>query len=298
MNPKPRRIVSAIHLLLRLSLLTFLAIGGTLTNAAGTVQPTGSVCPADSVGTYSVRGFYAGPVGAYTGSTNQAACDAMAESRVMPPNASGMVNTNKRGLVSVYAGHTYCTAVYTTERIPCNPPYSAAQCAPGDAVLDQEQITPPSQCQCNVSYEPNGPATACVVPPTEEQSCSTANPVQPGTGRKRFTETDYAGAGAHPLNLTRHYSSRWTDSAAATGLAPIAAWDGGWRHSYQASLTQRADGSLRAMRPDGTMLGFTASANVANTWTAAGSRDTVTALVQAGTRTGYTLVHKHASNET
>ena len=128
--------------------------------------------------------------------------------------------------------------------------------------------------------------------PTEERSCSTANPVQPGSGRKRFTETDYAGAGAHPLSLTRHYSSRWTDGAAATGLAAIAAWDGGWRHAYQASLVQRSDGSLRALRPDGTMLGLTASATVANTWTASpgsGSRDTVTALIDtAGQRTGYT----------
>jgi YD repeat-containing protein len=126
--------------------------------------------------------------------------------------------------------------------------------------------------------------------PDDERSCSTAHPVQPGSGRKRFTETDYAGAGVHPLTLTRHYSSRWTDSAAATGLAPIAAWDGGWRHAYQASLTPRSDGSLRAYRPDGSMLGLTASTATANTWTASGSRDTVTALVDAlGTRTGYTL---------
>jgi YD repeat-containing protein len=126
--------------------------------------------------------------------------------------------------------------------------------------------------------------------PTEERTCKTTNPVQPGSGRKRFTETDYTGAGAHPLTLTRHYSSRWTDGAVVTGVAPIAAWDGGWRHSYQASLTPRADGSLRAWRTDGTMLGFTASTTVANTWTAIGSRDTVTALVDAvGQRTGYTL---------
>ncbi len=122
--------------------------------------------------------------------------------------------------------------------------------------------------------------------PVDEMTCRTKNPVQPGTGRKRFTETDYAGAGAHALILSRHYSSLWTDS---TGTASIAA-GALWRHSYQASLTRRNDGSLRAFRPDGTMLGFTASATVANTWTAAGSRDTVTAQVDAvGTRTGYTL---------
>ncbi len=146
-----------------------------------------------------------------------------------------------------------------------------------------------SQCRCNAGYEPNGTATACVVPPTEEQSCKTANPVQPGTGRKRFTETDYTGAGAHALNLARHYSSRWTDGATATGLAPIAAWDGGWRHSYQASLTPRSDGSLRAYRPDGTMLGFIASATVANTWTRRRQPPTPSPPDDAsGQRTGYT----------
>lgn len=125
--------------------------------------------------------------------------------------------------------------------------------------------------------------------PVDERSCTTANPVQPGSGRKRFEETDYSGAGAHALNLKRHYNSRWTDSAAATGLAPIAAWDGGWRHSYQASLTLRTNGTLRAFRPDGSMLGLDPSPTVADTWTTAGSRDSVAALLDAsGQRAGYT----------
>jgi YD repeat-containing protein len=48
--------------------------------------------------------------------------------------------------------------------------------------------------------------------------------------------------------------------------------------------------SLRAWRPDGTMLGLTASTTAANTWTTPTSRDTVTATVDVvGTRTGYTL---------
>lgn len=125
--------------------------------------------------------------------------------------------------------------------------------------------------------------------PVDERSCTTANPVQPGSGRKRFQEADYSGAGAHPLNLQRLYSSRWMDGAAVTGLAPIATWDGGWRHSYQASLTLRADGGLRAFRPDGSMRGLSRSASVANTWTSVSSRDTVVALADAaGQRTGYT----------
>ncbi len=126
--------------------------------------------------------------------------------------------------------------------------------------------------------------------PTEERSCKTNNPVQPGSGRKRFTETDYGGAGAHALSLTRHYSSRWSDGATPVGLTPIAVWEGGWRHSYQAAITARADGSLRAWRSDGTTLGLTASTTTANTWTATSGRDTITAIVDAtGIRTGYTL---------
>jgi YD repeat-containing protein len=126
--------------------------------------------------------------------------------------------------------------------------------------------------------------------PTEERSCKTTNPVQPGSGRKRFTETDYSGAGAHALSLTRHYSSRWSDGATPVGLTPIAVWEGGWRHSYQAAITARADGSLRAWRSDGTTLGLTASTTTANTWTATSGRDTVAAIVDAtGTRTGWTL---------
>lgn len=129
--------------------------------------------------------------------------------------------------------------------------------------------------------------------PVEERSCSSANPVQPGTGRKRFTETDYTGAGAHPLVFTRHYNSLWTDGAPAAGFAPADNVNGGWRHNYQASLTLRtATNQLRAFRPDGSMIEFNPSAATANSWTASpgsGSRDTITALLDASAQhTGYT----------
>jgi YD repeat-containing protein len=129
--------------------------------------------------------------------------------------------------------------------------------------------------------------------PVEERSCSSANPVQPGSGRKRFTETDYTGAGAHPLVLTRHYNSLWTDGAPAAGFAPADNVNGGWRHTYQASLTLRtATSQLRAFRPDGAMIEFNPSAATANSWTASpgsGSRDTIAALLDASAQhTGYT----------
>lgn len=124
--------------------------------------------------------------------------------------------------------------------------------------------------------------------PVEEKSCSTDNPVQPGTGRKLFKETDYSGAGADALNLRRFYRSRWMDGQAARGAAPLTAWDGGWRLSVQASVTLRADGSLRAFRPDGSTEGF-GPRGAATAWTATTSRDTVTPIVDAGGQvTGFT----------
>jgi YD repeat-containing protein len=145
------------------------------------------------------------------------------------------------------------------------------------------------QCVCSAGYAPNQVDTACVPPVIEERSCTTANPVQPGSGRKRLEHTDYAGAGAHPLTLTRHYNSRWTDGAPVDGYARIPTWGGGWRHSYQALLTLGTDGTLRAFRPDGSMQSLLPSQTTANAWTAAGSRDVVTAIVDgAGQRTGFT----------
>ncbi len=124
---------------------------------------------------------------------------------------------------------------------------------------------------------------------TDDLTCQTANPVQPGIGSKRFQETDYVSTEGHPLNVVRHYKSVWTDGAAAAGLTPIAPWEGGWRHNYQATLTLREDGSLRAFRPDGSMLRFSPSPTTANTWIGIIHRDTITALVDAaGVHSGYT----------
>lgn len=145
------------------------------------------------------------------------------------------------------------------------------------------------QCWCNAGYGPNQSATACVPPVVEDRSCKTNNPVQPGTGRKRLEETDYAGAGVHPLTLVRYYSSRWTDGAAVDGYASIPAWGGGWRHSYQARLTQDAGGSLRAFRSDGTVQGLAPLPASAGAWAAVDGQDSAAAIVDAaGQRTGYT----------
>ena len=283
MNPNTRRISSATFLA-RLLLLVCLLAAASLSKAAGYVQPTG-VAVVEGPITYW-RNPYQGNVFP----TKLEACRDVAgtywifesvgaewyQPQFFELNAGCTVRDPSNGVLYGYFIRGGCGE-------PPNLYYPSWNGTNGYCRVNQAQCPAnasavgSSQCQCNAGYEPNGTATACVVPPTDEQTCKTANPVQPGTGRKRFTETDYTGAGAHPLNLTRHYSSRWTDGAAATGLAPIAAWDGGWRHSYQASLTPRTDGSLRAWRPDGSMLGFIASATVANTWTAAGSRDTVTA---------------------
>ena len=84
--------------------------------------------------------------------------------------------------------------------------------------------------------------SSCAPEVTEENTCSTANPVQPGVGRKRLQETDYTGVGPHPLTLTRYYSSNWTDGATSAGLSSTSVVDGGWRYNYQASITLRADG--------------------------------------------------------
>ena len=125
--------------------------------------------------------------------------------------------------------------------------------------------------------------------PVEDNTCKTANPVQPGTGRKRQSQIDYQGAGAHPLTLERHYNSRWMDSATARGMSPVAAWGGGWRHNYHASLTLRSStNALRAYRPDGTIVALTPSATVADTWTAPNG-DSATARFDAGgQRIGFT----------
>jgi YD repeat-containing protein len=131
----------------------------------------------------------------------------------------------------------------------------------------------------------------CGYRPVEDQTCASTNPVQPGIGSKRFAETDYIGAGAHAFNLVRHYSSRWTDAAAVSGLTSMSPWQGGWRHGYQASLTRLSDGTLRAFRPDGAVVAFTPAA-AANTWTAAGRRDTVVAAVSA---TGQTTSYAYAA---
>jgi YD repeat-containing protein len=90
--------------------------------------------------------------------------------------------------------------------------------------------------------------------------------------------------------LVRLYSSQWGDGAAVQGMGAIQPWRGGWRHNWQAAITALPDGSLRAFRPDGVVLSLAASATTANTWLSAGTRDSVTATVDAlGARTGYSF---------
>ena len=99
-----------------------------------------------------------------------------------------------------------------------------------------------SACTCKAGYQPNASATACVSAVVEEASCPVGNPVLPGTGRKLHEETDYAGAGAAPLDVRRYYRSVWSDGAPAPGLAPIAAGGGLWKLSVHAKSHACADG--------------------------------------------------------
>ncbi|MDM7951205.1 DUF6531 domain-containing protein [Hydrogenophaga sp.] len=122
----------------------------------------------------------------------------------------------------------------------------------------------------------------------DEPTCKTANPVQPGTGRKRFEETDYSGSGTQALVFTRYYSSEWTDGTrTSAGLTTINQWDGGWRSNYHAVITQREDGSLRAFRPDARMVKLEQSTS--GGWVQVGGKDTAVVLQNAsGQAIGYT----------
>src|SRR5215831_3727564 len=76
------------------------------------------------------------------------------------------------------------------------------------------------------------------------------NPCNAATGSKTLSETDYtASAGSLPLVFARHYDSTTTDNAALGRK---------WRHTFSAqlSITGTLPRSIRAVRPDGTVLTF------------------------------------------
>ena len=152
----------------------------------------------------------------------------------------------------------------------------------------------PMQWQCHSCPDGNAwseAANACVPFPIDEGSCSVADPVLPGTGRKLHEETDYAGTGAAALNLHRFYRSQWTDGAIGLGLTPDLTESAGWRLSIHARLTLLPSGHMRAFRPDGTTIDFSPSAATADTWAVASSRDGLKGLLGSnGQRSGYTYM--------
>jgi YD repeat-containing protein len=97
-----------------------------------------------------------------------------------------------------------------------------------------------------------------------EQSCPVGNPIRTGTGTKIQTETDFAGAGAHPLALQRTYRSSYLANATnGFGLQ--------WMHQWQRRLIFDG-GTAVALRGDGSARVFTAYYNL---WLTQGVRDTL-----------------------
>ncbi len=97
---------------------------------------------------------------------------------------------------------------------------------------------------CPDGFTDNGFACLRVEPP-KDQSCLTAHPVSPGTGAKWKTETDYIGAGAHPLSFYRTYRS---DQLGRSGLAL------GWMHNWGRnieSMPRGTEGTVYVTREDG-----------------------------------------------
>lgn len=82
------------------------------------------------------------------------------------------------------------------------------------------------------SFCPAGSTTydgrSCVVRQIDDNSCKTKNPVSPGSGEKFFYETDYQGAGAHPLDFQRLYRSNYRGLPAQAN---------GWIHNWQRAIS-------------------------------------------------------------
>lgn len=126
----------------------------------------------------------------------------------------------------------------------------------------------------------------------EEEIC-TANPIQPGAGRKLKYDTDWAGDPASLLAIARIYRSTPQPDLAGTATAAANAW----MFTYQARLVVDIAGQLRptvrAQRPSGIVRSFYAAVNAdgSRNWsTYDGTGDTLTELRDAtGARTGWRL---------
>jgi YD repeat-containing protein len=124
----------------------------------------------------------------------------------------------------------------------------------------------------------------CVIKKYNFDSCTTKNPVAPASGEKLFFETDYQGAGAHPLDFQRYYRSNYK------GLPSIA---NGWIHSWQRAIevvsAPSANGSTAAVQyADGKHAAFKYNGTA---WTVMtnGRFDTLTEVKTNNIRTGWQL---------
>lgn len=133
-----------------------------------------------------------------------------------------------------------------------------AKCAPlsaSDYVYSQRTLA----C-ADGWYADEAPETAFCArnEPVEDTSCPVCNPVLPGLGIKLHSEADYVGSGAHPLNFTRLYRSRWP-----TGIN-----EGGryWTHNWASEIVEIVGAptrTVRTMRSDGAVRSFTQAKRIA-----------------------------------
>ncbi|MGL4573589.1 MAG: hypothetical protein ACRCV9_02245 [Burkholderiaceae bacterium] len=151
------------------------------------------------------------------------------------------------------------------------------------------------------SQDLNGRLWCAYRDPTIDLNCPISKPILAGVAQKVLSESDYAGAGAHALELKREYRSYWIEGAsvAAPKSSGRAA---GWIHSFGASISQQIEARAwplrRVTRPNGKVTSFY---SLGNSWVNYEAvRDTLTELKSAnGLTTGWTYkVFEDDSTET
>lgn len=158
---------------------------------------------------------------------------------------------------------------------------SGTSCINVQTTADQAVVKRQRLYTCPVGYgtdTTNGVCYRAVGTPdpgkNQGNSCPlVADPVNPANGNSFQSETDYQGAGAYPLTLTRYYNSSGAVSAYLpsfgegwkTSLGPY------WRHNFDRRIifiksgaptatAYRADGKFYAFRQNGTA--FATSADI------------------------------------
>ncbi|HTT40132.1 MAG TPA: DUF6531 domain-containing protein, partial [Burkholderiales bacterium] len=108
--------------------------------------------------------------------------------------------------------------------------------SPGEAGLSAKTAGPCPPAGQGATDDPNRP-----------NRCDPGNPINAATGNKYQIETDYVGAGVHPLIFQRYYNSATGFSTGVIGAH--------WRHSYERSIIWRGNTAV-VMRPDGKQYVF------------------------------------------